>query len=90
MTVSRPLVVTAGEPAGIGPELCLALAAARPVTDFAVISDAALLRERAAQIGSDVEIIEVDAADVGDLETRAGELFVMSLPFPESPQCGTT
>ena len=80
--------MTAGEPAGIGPELCLALAAARPDADLVVVSDAALLRERAAQIGSDIEIIEIAAADIGDRKARAGELLVLSLPFREAPQCG--
>lgn len=86
--MSAPLAVTAGEPAGIGPELCLALAAERPATNFVVITDAAFLRARAEQIGSDVSIVEVDASKLGELEAVPGELRVLSLRFPETPRCG--
>lgn len=40
----RPLVVTAGEPAGIGPELCAALADSRYADEVVVVGDARLLR----------------------------------------------
>ncbi len=86
--MSRPLAVTAGEPAGIGPELCLALAVARPDTDFFVISDAALLRERASRIRSDVAVTEIGPSEIGDRRARPGELLVVSLPFPTPPDCG--
>ena len=39
MNLSRPLVVTAGEPAGIGPELCNTLADSPYVDDVVVIGD---------------------------------------------------
>jgi len=41
-----PLVLTAGEPAGIGPELCSALAGTELASDIVVIGDAALLDNR--------------------------------------------
>ena len=40
----RPLVVTAGEPAGVGPELCAALADSRYADDIVVIGDARLIK----------------------------------------------
>ncbi len=46
MALAKPLVVTAGEPAGIGPELCSALADSEFVSDIVVIGDASLLDER--------------------------------------------
>jgi len=42
----KPLVVTAGEPAGIGPELCSAIADSRFASSVVVIGDAALLDAR--------------------------------------------
>ena len=39
MSLARPLVVTAGEPAGIGPELCNALLASPYADDLVVIGD---------------------------------------------------
>ena len=51
------VAITAGEPAGIGPELCAMLAARHARDAFAaklvVIGDAALLAARAARIGVD-------------------------------------
>jgi 4-hydroxythreonine-4-phosphate dehydrogenase len=43
---SKPLVVTAGEPAGIGPELCSAIADSRFASEVVVIGDATLLDAR--------------------------------------------
>ncbi len=51
-----PLVITAGEPAGIGPDLCVQLAAVHP--GLVVIADKHLLRERAELLGTPVEIRE--------------------------------
>ena len=49
-----PLAVTAGEPAGIGPDLCLHLA--RHEQPLVVIADKGLLAARAAQLGLDVSL----------------------------------
>ena len=46
MNLSKPLVVTAGEPAGIGPELCNALADSPYVDDVVIIGDRRLLDNR--------------------------------------------
>ena len=88
MSASAPLVITAGEPAGIGPELCLALAKRNDLPGFVVVSDPALLRTRAAQIGLDVTITEV--ASEGNLPCggTAGELRVVPFPFPATAECG--
>ena len=39
MTTGKPLVITAGDPAGVGPELCNALADSRFVDDIVIIGD---------------------------------------------------
>ncbi len=54
MNRNRPLVITAGEPAGIGPELCVKLA----MPGVVVIADKHLLQQRAAQLGIDLRIRE--------------------------------
>jgi 4-hydroxythreonine-4-phosphate dehydrogenase len=46
-----PLAITAGEPAGIGIDLCVQLAVTPPDVPFVVIADKNLLRQRAAQLG---------------------------------------
>ncbi len=50
----RPLVVTAGEPAGIGPDLCLQLAGHEQA--LVVIADKDLLLQRSAQLGIPVRL----------------------------------
>ncbi len=47
----RPLVITCGEPAGIGPDLCVQLAARRDQPALVVIADKYLLKKRAEQLG---------------------------------------
>lgn len=61
-----PLAITAGEPAGIGPDLCVKLAAAPPDIPFVVIADKHLLQERAAQLG-----ISLQVRDAGSGESAA-------------------
>lgn len=48
---SKPLVITAGEPAGIGPDLCLALAQTGWADRIVVIADAEIIDRRARKLG---------------------------------------
>jgi 4-hydroxythreonine-4-phosphate dehydrogenase len=88
MTHKAPLVVTAGEPAGIGPELCLALATERLTCDVVVLSDPELLRDRAALTGSAVTVTEVAADEIGTRRARSGELLVLAERFPAAIEVG--
>ena len=56
VSLSAPLVITAGEPAGIGPDLCVQLAAASPEMPVVVIADKKLLQQRATQLGIPLQI----------------------------------
>ena len=58
---ARPLVITAGEPAGIGPDLCVQLAARRHSQPLVCIADKFLLQQRAARLGLTLEIREVES-----------------------------
>ncbi|ALM51615.1 4-hydroxythreonine-4-phosphate dehydrogenase PdxA [Halomonas huangheensis] len=60
--MQAPLVITTGEPAGIGPELVLMLAA-RQAVDWVAIGDPQMLRDRARQIGLAVELLELSPGD---------------------------
>ncbi len=86
--MGRPLAVTAGEPAGIGPDLCITLAAVAEHRDFIVISDAALLRSRALDLGASIRVTDVPIEDIGARVAAANELLVLHTPFPERPVCG--
>ncbi|MDX1518318.1 MAG: 4-hydroxythreonine-4-phosphate dehydrogenase PdxA, partial [Woeseiaceae bacterium] len=83
---TRPLVVTAGDPAGIGPDLCIAVAESAAPADFVVISDADVLEARAALLGSDVRVSRIDADEPGT--ASANELRVIHRPFPAPVVCG--
>lgn len=64
-----PLAITAGEPAGIGPDLCVQLAAMPPDVPFVVIADKNLLQQRAAQLGI---ALQVRNAGSGKWEVGSG------------------
>ena len=77
-----PLALSGGEPAGIGPDIALAVWSARasdPVPPFAVYADAAAWRERAALLGLSVPIEVVTCP--GD----AGRVFARALPVVDIP-----
>jgi 4-hydroxythreonine-4-phosphate dehydrogenase len=52
--ISKPIVVTSGEPAGIGPELCLQLAMRAWPVPLVVLGDRDLLASRARVLGWDI------------------------------------
>ena len=64
----RPLVITAGEPAGVGPELCVQLAAQG--VPLVVIADRELLQQRARQLGIVLEIREWLSSQSGVVSSK--------------------
>lgn len=73
-----PLIaVTSGEPAGIGPDICLALAARRPACRAVILADRELLAARAARLGLDLRLRAFDPAQA----PAPGELEVLHLPL---------
>jgi 4-hydroxythreonine-4-phosphate dehydrogenase len=78
----QPLAITAGEPAGIGPDLCLQLAShERPLV---VIADKFLLQQRARLLGIDVELHDY-APSVAQV---SGKLSVLHVPLAHPAQAG--
>jgi 4-hydroxythreonine-4-phosphate dehydrogenase len=80
--MQRPLAITAGEPAGIGPDLCLQLA--RHELPLVVIADRVLLQQRAAQLGLDVPLHDYTAA----MPRAPGSLSVLHVPLQRPAQAG--
>ncbi|MDH5191227.1 MAG: 4-hydroxythreonine-4-phosphate dehydrogenase PdxA [Gammaproteobacteria bacterium] len=62
---TRRLVLTPGEPAGIGPDLCIQLAQQSHKTEFVFIADPDLLHQRAEQLHLNIE------TEILDPETEA-------------------
>ncbi|QEL57533.1 4-hydroxythreonine-4-phosphate dehydrogenase PdxA [Chromobacterium paludis] len=78
------LAVTAGEPAGIGPDLALRLPALLPDSRCVVIADRGLLAERAARLG-----LKVDLADYRPGQPApAGALEVLHVPLAAPAEAG--
>lgn len=72
----KPLLVSMGEPAGVGPELCLALKGhAEPLV---VLGDKALLRARAELLGVQVRLLDYDPHNTPTPEPDV--LTVLSYP----------
>ena len=82
----KALVVTSGEPAGIGPDLCLMLAERDWPCRLAISADPELLRARAADIGLKPEIKVVDAANVAT--HRRGLVQVLAHHAPHAVVAG--
>lgn len=82
-TVSNPpLAVTSGEPAGIGPDLCLQLA--QHASPLVVIGDRELLRQRAHQLGLAIPFTDYRRATAPE----AGRLNVLHLPVAQPVSAG--
>ncbi|WP_028300862.1 4-hydroxythreonine-4-phosphate dehydrogenase PdxA [Oceanospirillum beijerinckii] len=99
--MSLSLVITAGEPAGIGPDVVLKLAVnwqaaqdnlawsgvAVDQLRLAVIADPDMLARRAKQLGLDVTFVPVDAgAELPMMQAR--QLAVIPVPMVEKEQLG--
>ncbi|KQQ55468.1 4-hydroxythreonine-4-phosphate dehydrogenase [Pseudomonas sp. Leaf129] len=80
MTPKR-FALTPGEPAGIGPDLCLLLAAQPQPHPLIAITSRDLLAERAAQLGLAVSLLAVDADALPDHPAPAGSLYVWDTPL---------
>lgn len=88
MQSNSPLVVTPGEPAGIGPDLLLQLAAREDTHDLVVVADPDLLRARARLLGIDCAIRDYAAAQQSASTRHAAELRVLPLRCAHPPQAG--
>lgn len=82
---SAPIALTAGEPGGIGPDLCVAIAAHALADDVVVIGDPRVIAARAGQLGQHLEIVDATADARG-----AGTLRMLEVVMPAPGVCGAT
>lgn len=73
--------LTPGEPAGIGPDLCLLLANEAQPHPLIAITSHDLLAERAMQLGLAVSLVPVTPDAWPDLPAPAGSLYVWDTPL---------
>lgn len=86
MSEETILALTAGEPAGIGPDLCLQLAAEARDAGVVVVASQALLADRAKALGLDVALHPWQPGRVP--HKAAGELSVLHVDGCASTQAG--
>lgn len=82
MAQATLLAVTAGEPAGIGPDLCLQLAHHEQA--LVVLADKNLLQQRAALLGLNVQLHDYDPQQISPLPP--GHLCVLHVPTAQPVQ----
>lgn len=87
MTTPRLFALTPGEPAGIGPDLCLLLAREAQPEALVAIASRDLLAARARQLGLGITLHEVGPDRWPSVPAEAGSLYVWDTPLatPVSP-----
>lgn len=87
MTAQQCFALTPGEPAGIGPDLCLLLAKQAQPAPLVAIASRELLAARAGQLGLDILLLEVGPKRWPDRPAPAGTLYVWDTPLaaPATP-----
>ncbi len=85
MNVMLPLYITSGEPAGIGPDICLSLANRQFERPIVVLIDGDLIKQRAQQLKLNVELVEyVDQTEAAPI----GQLYIESIPLNSTVVAG--
>ncbi|PZR50171.1 MAG: 4-hydroxythreonine-4-phosphate dehydrogenase PdxA, partial [Stutzerimonas stutzeri] len=88
MPTSRPFVLTPGEPAGIGPDLCLLLARQAQPRPLVAIASRALLAQRAEQLGLSIELRDAGPQDWPGEPAPANCLYVWDTPLATAVTAG--
>ncbi|NOY62623.1 MAG: 4-hydroxythreonine-4-phosphate dehydrogenase PdxA [Gammaproteobacteria bacterium] len=81
------LVVTPGEPAGIGPDICVRMAQRCHDAEIVVAADPQLIMARAAQLGLPLQLEPFDETRVATPQ-RAGTLKILPVALKEAARCG--
>lgn len=81
MTYPLPFALTPGEPAGIGPDLCLLLAREQQPAALVAVASQALLQQRASELGLSIELIGVTPDSLPNTPAAAGSLYVWDTPL---------
>ncbi|MCS5558106.1 MAG: 4-hydroxythreonine-4-phosphate dehydrogenase PdxA [Oceanospirillaceae bacterium] len=91
MSVVSRLLVTAGEPAGIGPDLCLTLAG-QPHTELSdveivIVADMGVLQDRACKLGLTIDFCHFDLKYPAAI-TPSNQLKVIHVPLAVESRAG--
>ena len=81
------LVLTTGEPAGIGPDLCIALASRAWPAQLVVAGNSELLAQRAGLLGADLHLERYDQR-AAPAPHQPGRVLVLDCPLAAPVRCG--
>ena len=81
MIEPRIFALTPGEPAGIGPDLCLLMARDSQPHPIVAVAARTLLEERARQLGLNIQLISVAPGAWPQQPAQAGSLYVWDTPL---------
>jgi 4-hydroxythreonine-4-phosphate dehydrogenase len=85
MNPALPLYITSGEPAGIGPDICLDLALRQDARPLVVLADRQLLAQRAQLLNRQLTLLEY----TGQTQAAApGQLYVQHVALNQPVVCG--
>ncbi|VXC93412.1 4-hydroxy-L-threonine phosphate dehydrogenase, NAD-dependent [Pseudomonas sp. 8Z] len=88
MSAAPIFALTPGEPAGIGPDLCLLLAREAQPEILVAIASRQLLASRAAQLSLNIELIETGPEHWPDRPAPAGSLYVWDTAMAQTCAAG--
>ncbi len=80
------ILLSSGEPAGIGPDLCVLAGRMAFPCSLTVVADPDVLRERASMLGVDLQLDLPD--EIGWSAHQPGQLHVLPVPCLRPPVCG--
>lgn len=86
-TLTPRIVLTSGEPAGIGPDLCIQLAQKPQSCALIIIADPILLAQRATQLGLNISINIFDPTKEAK-PNQAGSITVLPITLAAPVICG--
>lgn len=79
--MTKRIAITPGEPAGIGPDLVIAIAQQQWSAQLVVVASKALLKQRAKQLGIALKLIDYDASAAA-VPHQPGTLFISHVNMP--------
>lgn len=81
------IIITAGEPAGIGPDVVLAAASESWPAQLVVVADRTLIATRARQLGLDISLVDYTQGDAATPHTP-GVLPIIHIPLSAPSEAG--
>ncbi|MGA4817617.1 hypothetical protein ACPA9J_35580 [Pseudomonas aeruginosa] len=80
--MSLRFALTPGEPAGIGPDLCLLLTRSAQPHPLIAIASRTLLQERAGQLGLAIDLKDVSPGRLARATGQGWQLYMWDTPWP--------